>query len=222
MREELERAVSALQDPTRRSILLDFFDDPRPRTVDDVAASAGVHRTVAFSHLERLRALGYLAAGSRRGLPGKPARLYTLEAGRVEVSHPTRRFQLFGTILARAIEGLGTRGREAVRLAGREFGRREAERAGPAGPAGLTRPERAIQALQALGAEYELRDGRVVAHNCIFQEACDGGVACELQAGILEGAMDGTGCSAAVQPDGREGAGCAYRVKSSKGDRWPH
>lgn len=219
MQEELERAVSALQDPTRRSILLEFYDDPRPRTVDEVAASAGVHRTVAFTHLERLRALGYLAAASRRGLPGKPARLYSLGPARLELSHPTRRFQLLGTLLAQVIGGLGKLGRDAVRQSGREFGRRESQHPVPAGrnPAG-----RALRALDGLGAEYYVSDDRIVAHNCVFQEACEDDVACELQAGILEGALEQAGIRASVRPDGREGTGCAYRVKFLKGDTWPH
>ena len=36
----IERLVAALQDPTRRGILLAFYADPRPRSVDDVAAAA--------------------------------------------------------------------------------------------------------------------------------------------------------------------------------------
>src|SRR5579864_4683736 len=68
---DMERALGALRDFTRRDILLRFYSDPRPRSVDDVAKTAGVHRSVAFDHLERLVALGYLDSERRRGFPGK-------------------------------------------------------------------------------------------------------------------------------------------------------
>src|ERR1700757_4701351 len=91
---DLERALGALRDFTRRDILLRFYSDPRPRSVDDVARSSGIHRSVAFDHLERLVALGYLDVGQRRGLPGKPAKIYRLAAGPVQISHPMRRYDL--------------------------------------------------------------------------------------------------------------------------------
>src|SRR5215831_12698865 len=80
--QELEQTMAALRDPTRRRILLGFYDNSVDRTIDDVAAGAGVHRTVAFQHLERLAALGYLTTDQRRGLRGKPAKVYRLAAGR--------------------------------------------------------------------------------------------------------------------------------------------
>jgi predicted ArsR family transcriptional regulator len=70
----LERTLRALGDGTRRTIFLDFLDDPRDRTVDEVAAAAGIHRTAAFNHLERLAQLGYLATDRRRGRGASPPR----------------------------------------------------------------------------------------------------------------------------------------------------
>ncbi|HUY55110.1 MAG TPA: helix-turn-helix domain-containing protein, partial [Candidatus Nanopelagicaceae bacterium] len=74
----LEKVVAALQDPTRRAILLSFYRDPAARTVAEVAETAGVHRSVVYSHLEKLLALGYLVGGQRHGRPGKPAKTYQL------------------------------------------------------------------------------------------------------------------------------------------------
>jgi predicted ArsR family transcriptional regulator len=207
MQAELERAVTALQDPTRRAILLGFFDDPRPRTVDEVAAAADIHRTVAFTHLERLRALGYLAADSRRGMRGKPARLYRLASGPLELSHPPRRFQALAAMLVEALAGLGKRGRAAARLAGRGF--QDGARAPVDGAAGV---EQALEPLRGLGAEYQVCGERILSRNCVFVEACTEGIACEVQAGILEGALARAGIEARVMPEGREGPGCAYHV----------
>jgi predicted ArsR family transcriptional regulator len=97
---EIDRTISALQDPTRRRILLDFFGHQPEWTVDDVAKAVGVHRTVVHRHLERLVALGYLAVGQRRGKSGKPAKLYWLTGQQIELSYPVRRFARFAGILA--------------------------------------------------------------------------------------------------------------------------
>src|SRR5690348_17253929 len=96
----MERALGALRDFTRRDILLRFYSDPRARSVDDVARAAGIHRSVAFDHLERLVALGYLDVERRRGLPGKPAKLYHLSSGPVQISHPMRRYDVLAAALA--------------------------------------------------------------------------------------------------------------------------
>src|SRR5258708_5069167 len=86
----MERALGALRDFTRRDILLRFYADRKPRSVDDVARESGVHRSVAFEHLERLVSLGYLEVAHRRGLPGKPAKIYKLTGGPVQISPPLR------------------------------------------------------------------------------------------------------------------------------------
>src|SRR5437763_800720 len=80
--------------------------------VDGVAAAAGVPRTAAFNHLERLVGLRLLESDLRRGLPGKPAKLYR-GAGHFDFSHPRRRFAELAPELARALGRLGPRGRLA-------------------------------------------------------------------------------------------------------------
>src|SRR5690242_11183525 len=140
---DLERALGALRDFTRRDILLRFYSDPRPRSVDDVARAAGIHRSVAFDHLERLVALGYLEVERRRGLPGKPAKIYRLAAGPVQISHPMRRYDLLAEALASVLDV------EAMTEVGRSFGR------GLARP-GITSVVAALEPMAELGAEYEV------------------------------------------------------------------
>src|SRR5918911_2044082 len=89
---DIDRAISALQDPTRRRILLDFYAHQAEWTVDDVAKAVGIHRTVAHGHLERLVALGYLEVDQRRGRSGKPPKLYRLAGRNLEFTYPVRRF----------------------------------------------------------------------------------------------------------------------------------
>src|SRR5256885_13628993 len=119
---DMERALGALRDFTRRDILLRFYAARKPRSVEDVGREAGVHRSVAFEPLERLVALGYLEVAHRRGLPGKPAKIYKLTGGPVQISHPMRRYDVVAESLGRAFAELGDVGSHAVRRAGRNFG----------------------------------------------------------------------------------------------------
>lgn len=201
----MERALGALRDFTRRDILLRFFSDPRPRSVDDVARSAGIHRSVAFDHLERLVSLGYLEVERRRGLPGKPAKIYRLAAGGpVLISHPMRRYDVLAEALARTVGEA-----DAIDIAevGRSFGRN------------LARPvvgslTEALEPMTEMGAEYEIdRSGRIVCTNCLFAEVCRRvPIICKFHAGVIEGLTGLTG-DPGVQALGFHGnGGCAYLV----------
>jgi len=215
----IERLVSALQDPTRRGILLAFYADPRPRTVDDIARVAGVHRTVAFGHLERLVSLGFLGTSHRRGLPGKPAKLYRLVAGPLELHHPARQFATLAGLLAESLQGFGPPGVAAAREAGRQQG--AALTSPPANGGTECAISDALVPLMLLGGEYEVAGDRVLANNCIFQEACSRApeVVCHLHAGMIEGVLEaaGTPRSVAVAPCDEasdEHAACVYQLAS--------
>ncbi len=190
----MERLAEAVGERTRRRILLAFYDEPAPRTVDEVASGAGVHRTVAFNHLERLVALGYLVSDLRRGLPGKPAKLYRAE-GRLEITHPQRRFAELAPLLAGALEELGAAGPAAAREAGRRFGG-------------------GLESIDELGADYVVEGDMITANNCVFREACDRAreVVCSLHAGLLEVALQ----HPHVEPAGPLGtSGCRFLIKEN-------
>src|SRR5258706_15764868 len=122
MASDMDRALGAIKDLTRRDILLRFYADHKPRSVDEVARAANIHRSVAFEHLERLVSLGYLASERRRGFPGKPAKIYRLTAGPVQISHPMRRYDVLAEALASEFQRLGDSGAGAIRQAGRALG----------------------------------------------------------------------------------------------------
>lgn len=206
----IERLVSALQDPTRRGILLAFYEDARSRSVDDVAAAAGVHRTVAFGHLERLVSLGFLGTSHRRGLPGKPAKLYALVEGPLELHHPARQFATLAGLLAESLQGLGNEGIAAAHETGRRHGLALAQRADT-----TARGDDVLLPLNLLGGEYEISDDRVVSHNCIFQEACRRAphVVCQLHAGMIEGVLEAAGRPGKVSVAPGNSA-CAYQWES--------
>lgn len=201
MAPDMERALGALRDFTRRDILLRFYADRKARSVDDVAHDAGIHRSVAFDHLERLVALGYLEAERRRGLPGKPAKIYRLTAGPLQISHPMRRYDILAEALARSYEEMGEAGKRAIKHVGRALGR------GLAVPAGSSLAG-ALEPLIEMGGEYEEKPGgRIACVNCLFAEVCRRAPSiCLFHAGILEGL---TGRN--VEPLGfRDQTGCAY------------
>src|SRR5438067_11796846 len=114
---DMERALGALRDFTRRDILLRFYADRKARSVEDVSREPGVHRSLAFEHLERLVALGYLEVAHRRGLLGKPAKIYKLTGGPMQISHPMRRYDIAAESLASSFDELSYRVNNAVRRA---------------------------------------------------------------------------------------------------------
>jgi predicted ArsR family transcriptional regulator len=208
----MDRAVAALQDLTRRDILYRFYANPAPKTVVDVARSAGIHRSVAFDHLERLVALGYLESQRRRGFPGKPANLYRLAQGPITVSHPPRQFGLLAQQLAVAMEEFGPAGLAAARRAGARL----ASTLLPVENTDLASP---LQPLEALGGQYDLsRPGEMVARNCLFREACNASSAvCEFHAGLLESLLDAGSPGIRVESAGKDGAsGCRYLVTAAR------
>jgi predicted ArsR family transcriptional regulator len=206
---EIDRAISALQDRTRRRILLDFYVHQPEWTVDDAAKAAGVHRTVAHAHLERLVALGYLVVGQRRGKSGKPANLYRLAGQQIDFSYPVRRFARLAGLLAEGLQTRGPEGIQAAREAGRRYGAALVDK-----PAGS--PESVLRQLAPLGADYVIADGdQVVARNCIFRQACAiaPDVVCQLHAGLIEGAFQQAGLALRTEAFRNYAErGCAYRV----------
>ena len=206
--EDVERLVTALQDPTRRRILLSLVRHGGPRTIDDLAGLVGVHRTVAFTHLERLADLGYLEKSQRRGRLGKPASLYSAKLGVLSLTYPARQFVALASILAAGVNSLGDTAPGVAKAAGLRFGE-------DAGRQGARSVAEALTPLDALGADYRVEGERILAGNCIFLEACDQAreVICAAHAGILEGALCAAGIEATVVPEGPlPTRGCAYRL----------
>jgi predicted ArsR family transcriptional regulator len=209
MAPDMERALGALRDFTRRDILLRFYSDHKARSVDDVARAAGVHRSVAFDHLERLVALGYLEVERRRGFPGKPAKIYRLTAGPLQISHPARRYDVLAEALALAlVQATGQGAKQAMRRAGRFFGGRLAK-------PNVASIAAALEPLIELGGDYEVgRGGAIECTNCLFAEVCRRAPEiCHFHAGVIEGLTGRDGERETVEPLGFQGSsGCAYLV----------
>jgi predicted ArsR family transcriptional regulator len=167
-------------------------------TVDEVAAQQGIHRTVAFGHLEALAAAGLVSRRKLVGARGRPAHVYQYANVSVELTYPPQRNRLLAELLASTL-ALSPSGVEEAHEVGREFG---------AGVPDLLR----------LGSDYEIDDQSVHARTCIFEEACATAreVVCGLHAGIVEGALVARGRACRVRPEGPDGTGgCRFELSKA-------
>jgi len=195
--------LRALADSTRRRILSSLQAQPEAVTVDEVASAQGIHRTVAFDHLELLARLGLLVRGSRSGFPGRPARTYRFGGEAAEVSYPPRQHRLLAGLLAEAIAG-----KTKPKRLGEAYGRQLA--------VGTRSESEAIARLEPLGADHQVVGNQIQARNCVFQEACVSAreVVCGVQAGLLQGALAAAGSNRDVVPQGPDGGGgCNFELR---------
>lgn len=159
-------------------------------TVDEVAAAQGIHRTVAFEHLEALVSDGLAAKVSVKGGRGRPANAYRYAGRPIELSYPPQQTRLLGQVLARAASP--SRAHETAR----EFGRK-------------------IGGLDRLEGDYEVGTESIHARTCIFDSVCSSSrdVVCGVHAGLIEGAMEANGRSVALTPEGPDGmGGCLFQL----------
>ena len=123
-------ALSSLGDATRRRIYDLVPAQTAPVSRDEVAAAAGVGRTLAAYHLDRLAAEGLLVVTQERRTgrsgpgAGRPAKLYARSQDEVSVSVPPRDYHLAARLLADAAAA-DTDGhtRRALTAAAQQLGR---------------------------------------------------------------------------------------------------
>ncbi|MFE5792094.1 helix-turn-helix transcriptional regulator [Streptomyces sp. NPDC056503] len=148
-------AIAVLQDPVRRRLYEYVVAQGRDVGRNEAAEAAGVARTLAAHHLDRLTGAGLLESGSRRLTgrsgpgAGRPAKVYKRAPGERSVSLPARDYRTAAELLA-----------EAAELAGLDAGLCEAARRrgealrGAAAPCGSL--EEAMATLAARGYEPHL------------------------------------------------------------------
>jgi predicted ArsR family transcriptional regulator len=198
------RAVSALDDPTRRRVYDHVRAATAPVTRDDVAAAVGIGRTLAAYHLDRLAALGLLTVGSERRSgrtgpgAGRPAKIYSRAEREVAVTVPPRDYGLAARLLAdaAAADDTGTT-RSALGAAAARLGRELGEDAVPGA---------LEEALWTRGYEPErCPDGVLRLRNCPFHAVAQRHpeVVCEMNLALLAGLLEGRrdpGVRAALDP----------------------
>lgn len=190
-------AIAALQDPVRRRLYDYVAAQDHEVGRAEAADAAGIQRTLAAFHLDRLTEAGLLDAVFRRPAgrsgpgAGRPAKLYRRSATERTVSVPPRDYRVPAELLAEVVEEIG--GEEVLerlaRMRGRSAGAAAAEamaaaaetgadKAGAGTPGGDTPDqdtpdagapgERLMAALRARGYE-PYRDGAELRlRNCPF------------------------------------------------------
>lgn len=151
-------AIAALQDPVRRRLYEYVVAQGREVGRNEAAEAAGVARTLAAHHLDRLAEVGLLEVGSRRLTgrsgpgAGRPAKVYVRAPGERSVSLPARDYRTAAELLAEAAEQAGLDA--GLCAAARRRG--EALRGSAAPCAGL---DEAMELLSARGYEPHLESG---------------------------------------------------------------
>jgi predicted ArsR family transcriptional regulator len=121
--------LGSLADPTRRALYDFVARQAQPAGRDEAAAAAGVGRTLAAYHLDRMVEDGLLevsfARRTGRSGPGagRPAKLYRRAAREFNVSLPPRSYELAARIFANAVDNEPTgRARAALQESAQGFG----------------------------------------------------------------------------------------------------
>jgi predicted ArsR family transcriptional regulator len=199
-------AIALLRDPVRRALYGHVVASGGEVSRNQAAEAAGVARSLAAFHLDKLVEAGLLEAsfrrlGDRRGPgAGRPAKLYRRAAGEVAATLPPRAYETAAHLLAETVEQAGAdlELQAAARRAGAEAGRRIRAEA-PAAPGRASAAsglDPAIeQVLTARGYEPYRDGGTLRLRNCPFASlAAEFPVlACTMNLGLVEGLLEGIG-----------------------------
>ena len=215
--DEILAAIAALGDPLRRRLYRYVGAQDHAVSRDEVAAGAGVSRSAAAFHLDRLVDEGLLDAEFKRLTgrqgpgAGRPAKLYRRAAREIAVSLPARRYQLAAGLLAAAVAEAGAQGEPVEstldRLAREEGARIAASVPRPAGrrESAPAKARRIATAIAAEGYEPRAGAGEVTLSNCPFSAlvADQPELTCRMNLALLEGftaALPGAGITARLSP----------------------
>ncbi|ARE73212.1 MULTISPECIES: metalloregulator ArsR/SmtB family transcription factor [unclassified Streptomyces] len=220
-------AIAVLQDPVRRRLYEYVVAQAREVGRNEAAEAAGVARTLAAHHLDKLTQVGLLESGSRRLTgrsgpgAGRPAKVYTRARVERSVSLPARDYRTAAELLAEAADEAGL---DAVLCASARR-RGEALRGSAAPCGGLAE---AMEVLAARGYEPHLEGAEgeggteggaapvVRMRNCPFHVVAERfpPLVCGMNLALLEGLLGADG-PVRARMDARPGE-CCVVVETSK------
>ncbi|MFG2340953.1 helix-turn-helix transcriptional regulator [Streptomyces yangpuensis] len=219
--------IAVLQDPVRRRLYEYVAAQGREVGRNEAAEAAGVARTLAAHHLDRLTEAGLLESGSRRLTgrsgpgAGRPAKVYTRARVERSVSLPARDYRTAAELLAEAAEEAGLDA--GLCVAARRRGESLRGAAAPCGDLA-----EAMELLAARGYEPHLeaggegedgqgdREAVVRMRNCPFHVVAERfpPLVCGMNLALLEGLI-GTDGPVRTRMDARPGE-CCVVVEASK------
>jgi predicted ArsR family transcriptional regulator len=196
--------LTALHNPVRRRLYELVAAADRPIGRDEAAASAGVGRSLAAYHLDKLAEDGLLETsfarlGKRTGPgAGRPAKLYRRSREEFSLRVPPRDYQLLGELLVRAVDRVPDGAvQSTVEEVASELGRSIGEKARQQPVVG----RRALgDLLRSRGYEpVEDEDGTLRLRNCPFEAVASRypELVCRLNLRLLEGFIEGLGMRSA-------------------------
>lgn len=182
-----------LSDPVRRGLYRHVTATPGDVGRDAAAEAAGVSRSLAAFHLDKLVEAGLLDVDFRRLSgrsgpgAGRPSKVYRRAEGERAVSVPARSYDTAGHLLAEVVEGAGL-DRE-LQAAARAAG--EAEGAAAGGEAGAGADP--VEVLRARGYEPFWDGGTLRLNNCPFHALADRfpALVCGMNLASIEGLLAG-------------------------------
>jgi predicted ArsR family transcriptional regulator len=199
-------AIGVLQEPVRRSVYEYVASQPSPVGRDAVAAAAGIGRTLAAFHLDKLADAGLLTVSfaQRAGRTGRPAKLYRRAPGEVAVSVPPRQYRMLAGVLAEALDEAGAD--TAANAA--------AYRRGQASPVSGD----LVDHLDGLGYQPFVDDSDVGLRNCPFAAVAGEfpPLVCGLNLALVRGMLAGGGLDGSAARLVAPGDGCCVRVSLSR------
>ena len=208
-------ALAALEEPARRSLYLYVVNRQREVGRDEAAQAVGVSRTLAGFHLDRLVAEGLLEPSFRRLSgrtgpgAGRPAKLYRRSSRQLDVSLPSRSYELAARILATAVDASSNpRQQHALGKAARQIGEgigAEAKARAGSRPGKKRLVAGTVAALAAHGYEPERTPGEIRLHNCPFHALVSEHkeLVCGMNLALIEGVVAGldlTGVKPVLDP----------------------
>ncbi|MEV0590810.1 helix-turn-helix transcriptional regulator [Nonomuraea cavernae] len=189
MSEDHLDALALLHDPVRRSLYDVVAASGGDVGRGEAAESAGISRTLAAHHLDKLVEAGLLESGlrpqERRGPgSGRPAKVYRRAAGERSVSLPPRDYQGLASVLAGVVELLGAD--EEAERAARRAGRRLA---------GTRGDEPVETVLRERGYEPYAEGDRLRMRNCPFHALSreQPVLVCSMNLALCQGLLEGLG-----------------------------
>ena len=211
-------ALAAVADPVRRALYAAVAASDSPVSRDDAATAAGVPRSTAALHLDRLVDAGLLSVESRRLSgrtgpgAGRPAKLYSLAPVELIGSLPERHYELVAELLAASADVADRDGipmREALATQARETG-----------TAIATSHLSLDDALTACG--YEPRDdgaGGLLLDNCPFHTLArrHTELVCGANLHLVAGMVDATADEREARLEPRAGH-CCVALRGAAGD----
>ncbi|MER6789120.1 helix-turn-helix domain-containing protein [Streptomyces sp. NPDC000658] len=226
-------AIAVLQDPVRRRLYEYVAAQGREVGRNEAAEAAGVARTLAAHHLDRLTEAGLLESGSRRLTgrsgpgAGRPAKVYMRARAERSVSLPARDYRTAAELLAEAAEQAGLDA--GLQAAARHRGEALRDSAAPCGSLDEAMEMLAARGyephlegvagdLDAEGAEGETGAAESVVRmrNCPFHAVAERfpPLVCGMNLALLEGLFGADG-PVRARMDARPGE-CCVVVEASK------